>query len=517
MKPRKTWKLTSAGVAASLSLLSTLPAAVITLENFSGVANGTALTSVPNWSLQSGSPNEASVLDSAGYSGPGGNIANITLYKYAIPTAYTMTVGSDTIGYSIKFQLSSLNNYQQAQILLGKNDGVNGLAVIFNGGTSNVDSDNYISLSSGGTNWGSITYNNVASSAWSANDWYQIDFTNISLVSAGYGSAVSGKVTITNITDQTVLVNNQTITGFGNSGVFNTIDSLVVGNKATSRSIHFDDITATTVPEPTTATLAVLALTALAWRTRHRVKRSAQAGALLAAGVLASSVSAQAAFEETFSTSNDGSFLKEAEGWSLHFGDDGNALINLSAGYAGQGTRIEQNEQYRRVIPEDQALFIEEGNPGTFRSKVRISAPNDGYTLAQVLVGADDGVHGLAVRFNGGERDGHTDNFIQVSRGGENWGKISFADFKEAGWQKDTWYELIISDILPEAGSNVVRGKLTIREADDAKNVLLDGVSIESTGSTGRFVRMDTVVIGNCGTSRAFDVDDISLTSGSAN
>ncbi len=509
-----------AGAAIGLSLFGTLSAAVITLEDFTGVPDGTALTAVTNWSLQAGSPNAATVLDSAGYDGPGADIpyASITSYKYVIPSEGIMTIGSDVIGYSVKLQLSSVNSYQQAQILIGKNDGVNGLAVIFDGGTTNADTDNFIKISSGGTGWGSVTYAAVPSSAWTSGDWYQIDFTNIALVPSGVGpSNVTGNVTITNVTTQTVFVDNHSIASFGNSGIFNTINAVLIGNKSTGRSIHFDDITATVVPEPATLTLAVLALTTLAWRTRRRVKKSAQVGALLAAGVLGASVSTQAAFEETFSTPNDGSFLKEAEGWSLHFSDDGNALINLSAGYAGQGTRIEQNEQYRRVIPEDQALFIEEGNTGIFRSKVRISSPNDWYTLAQVLVGADDGVHGLAVRFNGGERDGHTDNFIQVSRGGENWGKIAFADFKDAEWQKDTWYELIISDILPEVGSNVVRGKLTIREADDAKNVLLDGVSIESMGSTGRFVRMDTVVIGNCGTSRAFDVDDISLTLESAN
>lgn len=246
-------------------------AAVITLENFAGVANGTALTSVPNWSLQAGSTDTATVQSAAGYSGPGATLNTQSLYRYAIPGASQMTVGSLLTGYSIKIQLGNTNNYQQAQVLLGKNDGVNGLAIVFDGGTSNVDSDNSIKVSSGGTNWGSVTYNTLANTQWQSDAWYQVDFTNISLVSNGYGSAVTGYVTITNLNTQIQLVSNQLVTGFGNSGTFNTIDSVVVGNKGTARQINFDDITATTVPEPGIVSLALLAVGIIPFLYRRRV------------------------------------------------------------------------------------------------------------------------------------------------------------------------------------------------------------------------------------------------------
>jgi len=511
MKLPPTWKLITAGAAAGFSLLGTLPAAVVTMEDFTGVANGTALTSVANWSLQSGSPDNATVLTAAGYQGPGGNIDNVTLYKYAIPAGDVMTVASNVIGYSVKLQLSATNNYQQAQVLIGKNDGVNGLAVIFNGGTSNVDTDNTIQLSSGGSNWGSITYNTLASSAWKSNDWYQIDFSSIALTSTGLGTTVTGKVSITDVTTSTVFVSNQTITGFGNSGAFNTINSVVVGNKATSRNIHFDDLTATVVPEPAPIALGLFGLAALAFRRWRKPSRTTVAAAGLAMALIACSASARAGeFSDQFTGPASGSPLKEAEGWSLHFGKDGSATIDLAAGFEGQGARIEANEQYRRLIPDDQALLIQEGQPAEFSLKLRIMAPNDGYTLAQVLVGSGDGVHGLAVRFNGGEHDGVKDNFLQVSRGGENWGRITFADFKEAQWQRETWYEVLITGIVPEPGSNRVVGKLTVREADGSKT-LLDAVPIESTGNTGAFAKLDTIVVGNCGTARAFDIDDLTL------
>lgn len=258
--PARSHLLAGLLITLTLAAHSVAPAAVITLENFTGVANGAPLVSVPNWGLQAGTTDTAAVQSAAGYNGPGANISTQSLYRYAIPAANQATVGSLLTGYSIKLQLSSTNNYQQAQVLLGKNDGVNGLAIVFDGGTNDTDADNSIKLSSGGTNWGSITYNTLANTQWQSNAWYQIDFTNISLVSTGFGSAVTGYVTITNLNTQIQLVSNQVVTGLGNSGTFNTIDSVVVGNKGSSRQINFDDITATTVPEPGIVSLALLAL-----------------------------------------------------------------------------------------------------------------------------------------------------------------------------------------------------------------------------------------------------------------
>ncbi len=259
MKMKNMRKLIIGLAAVALSACGVLRAEVITLEDFSGVTDGTALPSVPGWSLQSGTTN-ATVSSTAGYSGAGATMNNVSLYRYTIPTEDRMTAGGTTIsGYSVKLQLGSVNSYQQAQILAGKNDGVNGLAVVFDGGTSDANTDNAIKISSGGTGWGSITYTTMNLN-WKANDWYQVDFSNISLVSSGYGSAVTGYVTITDLTTSTILLSNQLVTGFGNSGTFNTIDSLLVGNKATSRQINFDDLSALAVPEPGALSLVGLTL-----------------------------------------------------------------------------------------------------------------------------------------------------------------------------------------------------------------------------------------------------------------
>jgi len=251
------------------ALISTTPlrAAVITMEDFSEVTSGTSLSSVPSWALSAGT-NNAQVLGTVGYGGgSGATLNNVSLYRYAPPAVDTMTVSSLVSGYSVKVQMSSANNYQQAQILIGKNDGVNGLAVVFDGGTADTNSDNIIKISSGGTSWGTITYTSLPL-VWAANDWYQVDFSNISLVSSGYGAAVTGYVTITDMSTSTVLLSNQLITGFGNSGTFNTIDSIVLGNKSSGRVYNFDDLTVTTIPEPSTLSLGGLALLGLLFRRR---------------------------------------------------------------------------------------------------------------------------------------------------------------------------------------------------------------------------------------------------------
>lgn len=264
--------LSSTVVASLLALAALTPAraAVVTLENFTGVTSGTLLSAVPGWSLQSGSTDTAAVTSAAGYQGgPGATITTQAQYKYSIPTDYVMTPVSITSGYSIKMQLTSNNNYQQAQVLLGKNDGVNGLAVVFDGGTANGDADNSIKISSGGTGWGSVTYTTYSAAKWSSDAWYEITFSSITLTNAGYGSAVTGLVTITNLNTGVALLSNAAITGFGNSGTFNTLNTVLVGNKGTARSMAFDDITAT-VPEPSTWALLIPVLIITLLRRRAR-------------------------------------------------------------------------------------------------------------------------------------------------------------------------------------------------------------------------------------------------------
>lgn len=232
---------------------------------------------------------------------------------------------------------------------------------------------------------------------------------------------------------------------------------------------------------------------------------------LVIAVVLISEVRVAAEFQENFSGATENASLKSVDGWSAHSGEGKDAKVELAAGYSGLGARIETNEQYKRTISPDQAVVLDQHEAAEFRAKLRVMASTDGYVLSQVLIGENDGIHGLAVRFNGGSRDGSSDNFIQVSNGGDNWGRITFDDLKKATWKKETWYEILITDIVGTPDGKSAEGKLTIRTAEDAPETLVDAQPIRSFGAAGKFTKLNVICVGNCGTARAFDVDDFSL------
>lgn len=227
---------------------------------------------------------------------------------------------------------------------------------------------------------------------------------------------------------------------------------------------------------------------------------------LLLPGALSLSMAALHAatpvFEEGFTQAQDGSPLKDAAGWSVHNGA-GAAQVAVAAGFAGPGARVTGNEQFRLLIPEDKAISLESGG-GELRLKLRVMADNDGYTLTQVLLGQSDGVHGVSVRFNGGTHDGFSDNSIQVSTGGESWGKATWETLPDSAWKRETWYEVVIAITAPNEAA------VTVREADSG-TALVDQHQAGVIGKLGKFTELNAVIIGNGGTARAFDFDDITL------
>lgn len=226
---------------------------------------------------------------------------------------------------------------------------------------------------------------------------------------------------------------------------------------------------------------------------------------LFAACALAAPASRAGEFKEDFTGVADKTGLESLDGWKLHYGKEQGASADLGAGYSGLGARFSEASSYRLTIPDDLVLATSE-TTGEFRVKVRVMAENDGYGNVQIMLGAKDGVHGLAVCFNGGNADGTGDNYIQISSGGENWGRIQFEDIKEAAWEKDIWYEVAITDIA-EDGS----GKVTVREADSSRT-LVENAPIHASGN-GRLPAIDTIIIGNRAAKKVFDIDDISLKS----
>ena len=219
--------------------------------------------------------------------------------------------------------------------------------------------------------------------------------------------------------------------------------------------------------------------------------------------------------EESFSSVADGTALDKLPAWSLHYGEGAVPVVLTAAGYEGCGVRFSSKASFRWNL---KSAFDTErpGNELEMRFKLRVMAESDAYAMSQVMLGQLGGVSGVCVRFNGGTKDGWEDNFIEVSAGGTNWGKARFQNVPDSRWRKGEWYEVIISGIqLNGAAEGDPIGKLSIHKLDakatDSK-ILAQDVPIACIGA-GAFKQADVVIIGNAGSSRAFDVDDISLKS----
>lgn len=208
-------------------------------------------------------------------------------------------------------------------------------------------------------------------------------------------------------------------------------------------------------------------------------------------------------FKEDFSTIQSRTPLENVEGWKFHFGQPNGAVVDLAAGCSGPGVRVSGKSSYRLTIPKEVAASLNDSTR-EFRIKVRVMAENDGYGIIQVMLAANDGVHAFSVCFNGGDSDGIGNNFLQVSSGGDDWSRIQFENYMEANWEKEVWYEIIISEISEDGSA-----KVTVREAGEGR-VLIENVPILASGK-GKLPTLDAVIIGNRAAAKEFDIDDISL------
>jgi len=206
-------------------------------------------------------------------------------------------------------------------------------------------------------------------------------------------------------------------------------------------------------------------------------------------------------FKEDLSSIQSPTPLENVEGWKFHYGQPNGAVVDLAAGYSGPGVRVSGRSSYRLTIPPEIAASLKEST-NQFRIKVRVMAENDGYGVIQVMLAANDGVHAYSVCFNGGESDGIGNNFLQISSGGDDWSKIQFENHMEANWEKEVWYEVIISEISEDGSA-----KVTVREAGEGR-VLVENAPIIASGK-GKLPTLDAVIIGNRAAAKEFDIDDI--------
>ncbi|MFH1498827.1 MAG: hypothetical protein ABII82_13480 [Verrucomicrobiota bacterium] len=219
---------------------------------------------------------------------------------------------------------------------------------------------------------------------------------------------------------------------------------------------------------------------------------------------------------ESFSSVSDGPPLDQMPGWEHHYGDGSVPRVLTAAGYEGNGVRFSSEASYRLAL-ESPAGVGRKYHAWELRFKLRVMAENDSYIMSQIVLGQSGGVNGLSVRFNGGTKDGWEDNFVEVSTGGESWGKMQFGEVSDSPWRKGQWYEVVVSGIRLDGQRNgELVGKISINQLDtkneDTKTLIQD-VPVACVGA-GAFNQADVIIIGNAGSARTFDVDDIILKAG---
>lgn len=222
-------------------------------------------------------------------------------------------------------------------------------------------------------------------------------------------------------------------------------------------------------------------------------------------------IQAENLYQEDFSSVSEGILLKEVPGWELHYPTDSEgmgAVCELSAGYNGRGVRFSSKDSFKKVLQPEESVSLENGE-ATVKFKIRLI--DDAYAAAQIVVGQSDGVNGFSLRFQGGESEDSRDNTIRISTGGTDWGNGESEELGDANWQREVWYEVVISDIVPGPNfrGNDTKAKLSIYEVDNPDTFIVKDQDLGGIGRFGKFERIEAIAIGNSGVRRIFDIDDI--------
>lgn len=238
-------------------------------ENFD-VAADTTLAGYNNWvKVTDNDVTQAKTL--VGFGGSGGfYMPKVAQYKKMLSASETVTAADGPVEFHAKILMPlSDSSYVLPSISLAKNNGVDALTVRFYGGASTNASDNSIQLSSGGVSWGSTTYTSLTV-AWQNNTWYDIVISDVQLLTTGFGTNVSGKVTVfQSANPSNVLVDHAVITGVGtSSGSFDKIDTVIVASAGGNKAFVLDDLSLAPVPEPAVAGVMGVAFAAMMWRRR---------------------------------------------------------------------------------------------------------------------------------------------------------------------------------------------------------------------------------------------------------
>jgi hypothetical protein len=249
----KTTTLLSLALMAGVASSQAADVSLSFEETFAGVATATPIDTLPGWHLHYGKGAAPLVLTAAGWRGPGvrfnGNAsfnrilhdADPTAGRIARPTVRPGAQPADAFEFRIKLRvMADTDYYVIPQILLGKDGGVHGLGVRFNGGTKDGWEDNTVQVSTGGANWGSAIFQEVPSSRWRKGVWYEITVTGLAATADGSESTVRLRITEAGV-DGKPLVDDAPVAFIGGAG-FKSPDLVIIGNAGAGSVFDVDDL-----------------------------------------------------------------------------------------------------------------------------------------------------------------------------------------------------------------------------------------------------------------------------------
>ncbi len=206
------------------------------------------------------------------------------------------------------------------------------------------------------------------------------------------------------------------------------------------------------------------------------------------------------------SVSTDGGSLSSIAGWSSTSGGN-TATVSTTFGYgSAYGASVTGNDVYSLTLSGKNVLTAADGLL-EYKLYFRGATTTDNYQQSVLMLAESGGVNGLAIQFNGGTKNGASDNYIQVSSGtGTGWGSPAFTTIPNSAWVPEHWYEITFRLELKTTGKGQdISGLVSVYDTVTSSFLIKD-VAVSGIGSTaGAFDKIDVIQIKNNGTARAFE------------
>lgn len=208
--------------------------------------------------------------------------------------------------------------------------------------------------------------------------------------------------------------------------------------------------------------------------------------------------------KEQFLNVSEGALLSTLPNWT-HPSSEEDTWTVTNLGADGGVMEAASKGAYHRVLTEKE--WVQPGDTRTFRYKIRFTG-SDSWTSVQIDLLEAGGINGASLRFDGGESEGSGDNRVGLSESGSSWGNIQYR-WSEARWRPNVWYQVEITNVIVSSAG--ISGMVTIFDANNPAEKLVENQPLAAFGNPGSFKRIDTIAISSTGAARPFQIGNIEL------